>query len=42
MNGRIDRVIAYAEQCLLAVRRPWPLVSDREIPGIWENLESKV
>ena len=40
MNGRNDRVRAHAKQCLL--RRPWPLPSDREIPGYWENLESKV
>ena len=40
MNGRKDRVRANAKQRLL--RRPWPLPSDREIPGYWENLESKV
>ena len=40
MNGRNDRVRAHAKQCLL--RGLWPLPSDREIPGYWENLESKV
>ena len=38
MNERNDRVRAHAKQCLL--RRPLP--SDQEIPGYWENLESKV
>ena len=40
MNERIDRVRAKAKQCWL--RGPWPLPSDRAMPGYGENLESKV
>ena len=36
----ILKSIVTSSHCLL--RRPWPLPSDREIPGYWENLESKV
>ena len=38
--GRIDKDRAPAKQSLL--RWPCPLPSDRAIPGLWQNLESKV
>ena len=38
--GRIGKDRAPAKQSLL--RWPCPLPSDRAIPGLWQNLESKV
>ena len=38
--GRIGKDRALAKQSLL--RWPCPLPSDRAIPGLWQNLESKV
>ena len=38
--GRIGKDTALAKQSLL--RWPCPLPSDRAIPGLWQNLESKV
>ena len=38
--GRIGKDSAFAKQSLL--RWPCPLPSDRAIPGLWQNLESKV
>ena len=38
--GRIGKDRAPAKQGLL--RWPCPLPSDRAIPGLWQNLESKV
>ena len=38
MNGRNDRVRAHAKHGLLS--RPWPIPSDRAIPGYWERIES--
>ena len=40
MIGRIGKDRALAKQSLL--RWPCPLPSDRTIPGLWQNLESKV
>ena len=40
LNGRIDEDRARSKQSLK--RRPWPLPSDRDIPGNRQNLESKV
>ena len=40
MIGRIGKDRAPAKQSLL--RWPCPLPSDRAIPGLWQNLESKV
>ena len=40
LNGRIDEDRARNKQSLL--RRPWPLPSDRDIPGNRQNLEAKV
>ena len=39
-NGRICELRTPAKQSLL--RRSWPLLSDREIPGNWQNLEPNV